>query len=217
MSLKVTEVITVSHLNPNRLQRLIMSEVKAGAKTIGETYLDNYGFHNQDLMVDLYPTIFLDFDGVLLAENGTNQEHAFNLWREGKLRSVKFDQNPCNHLIEVIENLGAKLKVHSRWRRRGVSEEDFRAILMNNGFKEEHFHSQLKCKYRAFSSDVWSDIGCSMDGVFAYVIIEDRDSGVEWRRKMQISPRAEIGLSKKDSLEVAKLLESKIEAALNSF
>ncbi|MDK9793238.1 HAD domain-containing protein [Vibrio sp. D431a] len=214
----ITTIVTLTKLCKTDLQRQVNRYIKDyKCEAVGESYIDQYGFHNQNILFNEQVTVFLDFDGVLLPETEQASSYALELFEKGEITKVKFDKASCENLISVLDETGAILKVHTRWRRRGISSEQFEEILLNNGFRKEHFHKEIKCRYRAMFSSVWEDIYSSMESVFSYAIVDDRESSIDWQRVKQVRTTPSVGFTNADAENLTNILASETSKKLEDF
>jgi hypothetical protein len=116
------------------------------------------------------PIVFLDIDGVLLTRrafalpaNEALYREAIGLDKEaaGAHRRtipsrVSFDPTSVALLTRLCERSGAKIVIHSNWRR-NVGSKETKNALVANGIPENLFHGDFACSFRR-SSEKGHDI-----------------------------------------------------------
>ncbi|CAH7351784.1 hypothetical protein VCHA53O466_40125 [Vibrio chagasii] len=211
--MKLTSVSSESHKHEFVLeQKLKQYRDSDTMSTIGNMYVNAESLHCQDILhIEQELVIFLDIDGVLLPETDGNQEKCVELWSEGRTDEIRFDQKCSKLIIDILEEFGAKIRVHSRWRRHPIGNDGIMKAFYNSGFKAEHFSSYRPiCRFRGLSSDVWQDIGASSHDMWASIIIDDREPTDYLMPRTHIT-NAEVGITEEDAVQIRALLTKRIE------
>lgn len=202
-----TKKITLSHKHAFRLQHLLDNRENRGWKRNGDVYIDD-GKFCVDIFIESYVTIYTSITGVLSPYSSEKSTAIMPAKLKNDLSHINFLPNAVHNLVELLESMNAKLKVHSLWRYSFYGEKNkLSELFLRNGFKENHLHPEFFVGFKGKDGSKVYDLEFSIsDNSSSNIVIDTKPISLSDNFKLHLVDPAS-GLSEVDVYEVKKLID----------